>query len=216
MKKIVLIGASGFIGSGILNEALARGHRVKAIVRHPEKITVKNPDLTIEKGDVSSSSLVCKLCEGSDVVISAYNPGWKNPDIARDTLKIYPAILDGVKKSRVKRFLVVGGAGSLFISPGVRWMDTGSIPEQFLPAIKAFAKFYLENLIAEKTLDWVFFSPAQSIAPGKRTGKFRLGEDDMIFDSEGKSNISLEDYAVAMLDEAENPQHHMERFTIGY
>jgi hypothetical protein len=216
MKKIVLIGASGFIGSAILKEALARGHKVKAIVRNPEKITLKNPNLSIVKADVSSSLLAGKLFKGADVIISAYNPGWKNPEIASDTLKIYPVILEGVKKSGVKRFLVVGGAGSLFISPGLRLMDSGNIPEPFISAIKALASFYLEILAAEKTVDWVFFSPAGNISPGKRTGKFRLGKDDMIFDTEGKSNISVEDYAVAMLDEAENPSHHRERFTIGY
>jgi uncharacterized protein len=216
MKNIVLIGASGFIGSAILKEALARGHKVKAVVRNPEKISIKSPDLTVEAGDVSSSSLVSKLCRGADAVISAYNPGWQNPDIASDTMKIYPSILEGVKKSGVKRFLVVGGAGSLFISPGLRLMDAGIIPEPFLPAVKSLAGFYLENLSAEQELDWVFFSPAGNIAPGERTGKFRLGKNDMITDAKGKSNISVEDYAVAMLDEFEKPSHHRERFTIGY
>jgi uncharacterized protein len=216
MKNIVLIGASGFIGSAILKEALSRGHKVKAIARNPGKISIKDPNLVIMAGDVSSSVLVEELCLGADVVISAYNAGWKNPDIASDTMRIYPSILEGVKKSGVKRFIAVGGAGSLFVSPGVRMMDSGIIPEHFLPAIKSLASFYLEKLSAEKELDWVFFSPAMNIAPGVRTGKFRLGEDDMIFDSEGKSNISVEDYAVAMLDEVENPAHHNERFTIGY
>jgi putative NADH-flavin reductase len=216
MKKIVLIGASGFIGTAILKEALARGHKVKAVVRNPEKITIKNPNLTIEKCDVSSSLLVSAICKGADSVVSAYNPGWKNPDIYTDTLKIYPAILEGVKKSGVKRFLVVGGAGSLFISPGIRLMDAGIMPEPFLPAVRALAGFYLENLSSEKDLDWVFFSPAGNIAPGERTAKFRLGKDDMIYNAEGKSNISVEDYAYAMIDEVENPSHHRERFTIGY
>ncbi len=216
MKEIVLIGASGFIGSAILKEALARGHRVKAVVRHPEKIVLKDPKLTVIKGDVTSSELVRDLCTGADVVISAYNPGWKNPDIAIDTLRIYPAILEGVRNSGVERFLVAGGAGSLFISPGLRMMDAGIMPEQFLPAVRALAGFYLENLAAETVLDWVFFSPAGIIAPGERTGKFRLGKDDLITDQDGKSSISVEDYAVAMLDEAENPSHHRERFTIGY
>jgi uncharacterized protein len=216
MKKIVLIGASGFIGSAILKEALARGHNVKGVVRHPEKITMKHPNLTVEAGDASSSSLVSRVCQGADALISAYNPGWTNPDIASDTLRIYPAILEGAKQSGIKRFLVVGGAGSLFISPGLRLMDSGIIPESYLPAVKALARFYLENLSSEKELDWLFFSPAATIAPGKRTGKFRLGKDDLIKDAEGNSNISLEDYAMAMLDEFENPSHHRERFTIGY
>lgn len=216
MKKIVLIGASGFIGSAILKEALERGHMVTAIVRNPEKITLKNKNLVVEGGDVSSSQLVSNLCKGADVVISAYNPGWKNPEIAGDTLRIYPAILKGVKSAGVKRFLVVGGAGSLFIKPGLRFMDAGNIPEPYISAIKALAGFYLETLTAEKKLDWIFFSPAMNISPGKRTGKFRLGKDDMIFDKEGKSSISVEDYAVAMIDEVENQSHHRERFTIGY
>lgn len=216
MKKIVLIGASGFIGSVILKEALERGHMVKAIVRNPEKIALKNKNLELERRDVSSSKLVSKVCKGADVVISAYNPGWKNPNIAGDTLRIYPAILEGVKSAGVKRFLVVGGAGSLFISPGLRFMDSGNIPEPFITAIKALAGFYLETLTAEKKLDWIFFSPAMNISPGKRTGKFRLGKDDMIFDPEGKSSISVEDYAMAMIDEVENQSHHRERFTIGY
>jgi uncharacterized protein len=216
MRNIALIGASGFIGSVILKEALYRGHRVTAIVRHPEKITTINPNLTIKKGDASSPDTVSTLCRGADAVISAYNPGWKNPDIAADTLRVYPSILEGVKESLVNRFLVVGGAASLFISPGVRLMDSGSIPDPFLPAVKALASFYLDILSNEKELDWVFFSPAGNIYPGTRTGKFRLGKDDMIFDSEGKSSISVEDYAFAMMDEAEKPAHHRERFTIGY
>ncbi len=216
MLKIALIGASGFIGSAIMREALSRGHNVKVIVRHPEKITISDPLLSVEKGDVSSAELTASLCRGSDVVISAYNPGWKNPDIASETLRVYPSVLEGVKLSGVKRFLVVGGAGSLYVSAGLMWVDSTTIPEPFNGAIRALARFYLVNLKTEKSLDWVFFSPAQNIAPGKRTGIFRLGKDDMIFDKDGRSNISVEDYAVAMIDEAERPSHHRERFTIGY
>jgi len=216
MKKIVLIGASGFIGSAILKEALDRGHKVTAVVRHPEKITVIHKNLIVKQGDVSLVNTVLTLSKGADAVISAYNPGWKNPDIASETTRVYEAILLGVKQSGVKRFLVVGGAASLFISPGKRLMDSGIIPDSFLPAVRALASVYLDNLTNEKTSDWVFFSPAGNIAPGQRTGKFRLGKDDMILDSEGKSNISVQDYAVAMIDELEKPVHHRERFTIGY
>ncbi len=216
MKKIVLIGASGFVGSALLNEALIRGYNVKAIVRNPDKIKIDNSNLTIEKGDVSDPQLVSELCNGFDVVISAYNPGWKNPEIVRETLNVYPAILKGVRESGVARLLIVGGAGSLFVKPGVRLMDSGAIAEPFLPAVRALAKFYLEILSEEKVVDWVFFCPAQKIIPGERTCIFRLGKDDLIYDREGKSSISVEDYAVAMLDEAENSVHHRERFTIGY
>ena len=216
MKKIVLIGASGFIGSAILKEALERGHKVVAIVRHPERVKIIHTNLVVKQGDVSSSEIVEEVSKGADAVISAYNPGWKNPNITEETLMVYPKILDGVRMAGVSRFLVVGGAGSLFIQPGKRLMDAGIIPDSFLPPVKALASFYLDILTKEKTIDWVFFSPAGNIAPGERTGKFRLGKDDLVTDTEGKSNISVEDYAVAMIDELEKPAHHRERFTIGY
>jgi len=216
MKKILLVGASGFIGSAILKEALERGHKVKAAVRQPEKITTKHKNLIIKQCDVSIIENVIEACKDTDVVISAYNPGWKNPDIAQETIRVYRILLEGVQMSGVKRFLVVGGAGSLFISPGKRLMDAGIIPDSFLPAVRSLASFYLSDLKNEKAIDWVFFSPAGNIAPGVRTGKFRLGKDDMIYDSDGKSNISVEDYAVAMVDEVEKPGHHRERITIGY
>lgn len=216
MKKIVLIGASGFVGSAILKEALDRNHYVTALVRHPEKVKMVHKNLVVKQGDVSFSKIVAEVSKGTDAVLSAYNPGWKNPNIAVETSTVYKSILEGVRQSGVKRFLVVGGAGSLFISPGKRLIDAGIIPDSFLPAVRSLASFYLDVLTNEKTIDWVFFSPSGNIAPGERTGKFRLGKDDMIFDSDGKSNISVEDYALAMIDELEQPVHHRERFTIGY
>ena len=216
MKEIVLIGASGFVGSAIMKEALDRGFKVIAVVRHPEKIKTVHKDLIVKQSDVSSADTVAEVCKGADSVISAYNPGWKNPDIAKETTLVYRAILEGVRKSGVKRFLVVGGAGSLFISPGKRLMDAGVIPESYQPAVRALADVYLIDLIAEKNIDWVFFSPAGIIEPGLRTGKFRLGKDDMIVNEKGESKISVQDYAVAMIDEVEKPAHHRERFTIGY
>jgi len=216
MKEIVLIGASGFVGSAILKEALDRGFKVKAVVRHPEKIKTVHKDLIVRQSDVSSADAVAEVCKGADAVISAYNPGWKNPDIAKETTLVYKAILEGVRKAGVKRFLVVGGAGSLLISPGKRIMDSGLIPESYLPAVRALADVYLIDLTAEKSIDWVFFSPAGIIEPGQRTGKFRLGKDDMIVNEKGESKISVQDYAVAMIDEVEKPSHHKERFTIGY
>ena len=215
-EKIVLIGASGFIGSAILKEALNCGHQVVAVVRHPDKIKTRHQNLTVKQGDVSSIETVIRLCKDADAVISAYNPGWVNPEIYEDTLKVYPVILKGVKQSGVKRLLIVGGAGTLFVSPGLRLMDAGLLPDAYMPGVKSLAIFFLEILSEEKELDWVFFSPAGNIAPGNRTGKFRLGKDDLITDENGKSNISVEDYAVAMINELENPAYHKERFTIGY
>jgi len=216
MKEIVLIGASGFVGSAILNEALDRGHKVEAVVRHPEKITTVHKNLVVTQSDVSFIDNVTEVCKGADAVISAYNPGWKNPEIAEETTRVYRVILEGVRQSGVKRFLVVGGAGSLFVSPGKRLMDSGVIPESFIPALRALAGIYLNDLVSEKRIDWVFFSPAGNLQPGKRTGKFRLGKDDLIVNETGESKISVQDYAVAMIDEVEKPAHHQERFTIGY
>lgn len=215
-ERIVLIGASGFVGSALLEEALNRGHQVTAVVRNPAKITITSPNLFVVKADVSSSERVADVCRGFSTVISAFNPGWKNPDIYQDTLKIYSAILEGVKQAGVKRFLCVGGAGSLFIAPGLRLMDSGSVPPAILPGVKAMGAFYLNVLCREKEIDWVFLSPAADMRSGKRTGKFRIGKDNLIEDERGVSAISVEDFAVAMINELEKPAHHRERFTIGY
>lgn len=216
MKDVVLIGASGFVGSAILNELLTKGHKVTAIVRNPQKINVENPNLAVIKADVSDTNTLINACKGKDAVISAYNPGWTNPHIYEETLRNYPLILDAVKQSGVKRLLCVGGAGTLFCAPGLRVVDSGVIPEAIIGGVKSLGEFYLNTLMNEKDIDWIFFSPAGTLEPGQRTGKFRLGKDDLIVDENGTSHISVEDYAVAMIDELENPKHHYERFTIGY
>jgi uncharacterized protein len=216
MKKIALIGASGFIGSAILKEALSRGIYVTAIVRNTERIKVLDNNLEIIKGDVFLTDSLSRLLQGADAVISAYNPGWKNPEIARETVTGYKSILEAVKKAGVTRLQVVGGAGSLFVSPGKRLIDTNIFPVEFLPAVEALARVLTDYLIPEKTIDWVFFSPAGIIEQGNRTGKYRLGKNDLITDAAGNSKISVQDYAKAMIDELEYPQHHSERFTIGY
>lgn len=216
MKNVVLIGASGFVGSAILNELLTKGHKVTAIVRNPQKINVENPNLAVIKADVSDTNTLINACKGKDAVISAYNPGWTNPHIYEETLRNYPLILDAVKQSGVKRLLCVGGAGTLFCAPGLRVVDSGVIPEAIMGGVKSLGEFYLNTLMNEKDIDWIFFSPAGTLEPGQRTGKFRLGKDDLIVDENGTSHISVEDYAVAMIDELENPKHHYERFTIGY
>lgn len=216
MKNVVLIGASGFVGSAILNELLTKGHKVTAIVRNPQKINVENPNLAVIKADVSDTNTLINACKGKDAVISAYNPGWTNPHIYEETLRNYPLILDAVKQSGVKRLLCVGGAGTLFCAPGLRVVDSGVIPEAIMGGVKSLGEFYLNTLMNEKDIDWIFFSPAGTLEPGQRTGKFRLSKDDLIVDENGNSHISVEDYAVAMIDELENPKHHYERFTIGY
>lgn len=215
-NNVVLIGASGFVGTAILNELLNRGNKVTAIVRNPDKISISNSNLSIVKADVSDVETIAKVCEGKDAIISAYNPGWTNPNIYEETLKNYPLILQAAKQSGVKRLLIVGGAGTLFCAPGLRVVDSGAIPESIMGGVKSLGEFYLNTLMNEHDIDWIFFSPAGALEPGERTGKFRLGKDDLIVDADGKSHISVEDYAVAMVDELEKPAHHQERFTIGY
>ena len=216
MKDIVLIGASGYVGSAILQEALDRGMKVTAAVRNPDKITETHPNLIVVKVDVSSKESVVDLCKGKDAVISAYNPGWTNPDIYEETLKNYPIIIEGVKEAGVNRLLIVGGAGTLYIAPGKRLIDSGQVPMDIQPGVKSLGMVYLNYLLPEKELDWVFLSPSASLFPGKRTGKFRIGKDDILVGPTGESSISVEDYAMAMIDELENPKHHRERFTVGY
>lgn len=216
MKNIVLIGASGFVGSAILQEALNRGIKVTAVVRNPESIKITHDQLTVVKADISSVAEVTKISQGKDAVISAYNPGWANPDIYDLTLQVYPNIVEGVKRAGVERLLIVGGAGTLFVAPGVRVVDSGVIPQEIMGGVRSLGEFYLNTLIQENELDWVFFSPAGTLEPGERTGVYRLGKDDLILNQQGESKISVEDYAKAMIDELEAPNHHKERFTIGY
>lgn len=216
MKNIVLIGATGFVGSAILNEALSRGFRVQAVVRNLEGINISDKNFGAVQVDVMDTDRLSEVLKGADAVVSAYNPGWSNPNIYEDTLKGYSSILQAVKKAGVKRFQMVGGAGSLFISPGVTLISSGQVPLKIRPGVESLAKVLPDYLIPEKELDWIFFSPAANLKSGERTGEYRLGKDDMIFDSRGESEISVEDYAKAMVDELENPKHHRERFTIGY
>jgi hypothetical protein len=212
--KVAIIGASGQIGSFIRDEALARGHQVTAIVRNPEKITVRNPHLTVVKADILKDK-VDGLVKGHDAVISAYNPGWSNPDIYNEQIRGYRAIISGVRMSGIRRLLVVGGAGTLEVAPGVLVLDTTDFPEQVKGGVLA-TRETLYMLKEEKELEWTFLSPPSSIAPGERTGHYRIGKDQLLKNEEGESRISTQDYAVAMLDELEHPQHIRERFTVAY
>ena len=216
MKNVVLIGATGFVGSAILNELVNRGHKVTAVVRDVEKLP-KNENIVAVKEDVANVDAIVKLAEGKDAIISAYNPGWMNPDIATLIETNYPRILEAAKKSGVKRMLIVGGAGTLFCAPGLRVVDSGAIPQEIMGGVRPLGDFYLNTLMKENDIDWIFFSPAGAFDnDGKRTGIFRLGKDDLIVDEQGNSHISVQDYAMAMVDELEQENHHKERFTIGY
>ena len=216
MANVLLIGATGFVGSAVLNELVSRGHKVTAVVRNIEKLA-KNDLVDAVKEDVANVDAIAKLAEGKDAIISAYNPGWTNPDIATLITENYPKILEAAKKSGVERLLIVGGAGTLFCAPGLRVVDSGAIPEEIMGGVRPLGDFYLNTLMNENDVDWVFFSPAGVFdQEGKKTGNYRLGKDDLIVDAEGNSHISVQDYADAMVNELEKPAHHKERFTIGY
>ena len=216
MANVLLIGATGFVGSAVLNELVSRGHKVTAVVRNIKKVA-KGELLDAVKEDVANVDAIAKLAEGKDAIISAYNPGWTNPDIATLISENYPKILSAAKKSGVERLLIVGGAGTLFCAPGLRVVDSGAIPEEIMGGVRPLGDFYLNTLINENDIDWVFFSPAGVFdQQGKKTGNYRLGKDDLIVDAEGNSHISVQDYADAMVNELEKPAHHKERFTIGY
>lgn len=216
MKKTALIGASGFVGDAILKELLSRGYEVEALVRNPENVKVQSPRLTVRKVDVADTKALAADLKGYETVISAYNPGWANPDIDSLTLQNYPRIVEAAKEAGVRRLLIVGGAGTLFCAPGLRVVDSGAIPAEIMGGVRSLGEFYLDTLSKEKAIDWVFFSPAGSLEPGEASGVYRLGKDDLIVDSEGNSRITVGDYAKAMVDELESPRHHQERFTIGY
>ena len=216
MANVLLIGATGFVGSAVLNELVSRGHKVTAVARNVEKVA-KSELVDVVKEDVANVDAIAKLAEGKDAIISAYNPGWTNPDIATLISENYPKILSAAKKSGVERLLIVGGAGTLFCAPGLRVVDSGAIPEEIMGGVRPLGDFYLNTLMNENYIDWVFFSPAGVFdQQGKKTGNYRLGKDDLIVDAEGNSHISVHDYADAMVNELEKPAHHKERFTIGY
>lgn len=216
MANVLLIGATGFVGSAVLNELVERGHKVTAVVRNVEKIA-KNDLVTAVKEDVANVEAIAKLAEGKDAIISAYNPGWTNSEIATLIKEDYPKILEAAKQSGVERLLIVGGAGTLFCAPGLRVVDSGVIPAEIMGGVRPLGDFYLNTLMNENDIDWIFFSPAGVFdQEGKKTGNYRLGKDDLIVDAEGNSHISVQDYADAMVNELEKPAHHKERFTIGY
>ncbi|HZQ54881.1 MAG TPA: NAD(P)-dependent oxidoreductase [Bryobacteraceae bacterium] len=212
--KIALLGATGFVGSALLNEALDRGHTVTAIVRHPEKLK-KRERLIAKAGDVYDTAVLGTLIRGNEALISAFNPGWKDPNLYEDQVRGTASIIGAVKKTGIKRVLWVGGAGGLEIKPGVRVIDSPDLPDWVRPGSLATINA-LEQLRKEPELDWSFLAPSAQLQPGTRTGKFRLGKDQLLVDANGQSRISVQDYAVAMIDELEHPAHIRQRFTVGY
>jgi putative NADH-flavin reductase len=212
--KIVLLGATGFVGSALLKEALDRGHIVTAIARHPETLALRER-LTVKAGDVFDSSALATLLTGHEAVISAFNPGWRNPNLYDDQRRGTSAIIAAVKQAGIRRVLWVGGAGGLEVKPGVRVVDDPNLPDWIRPGSLATIDA-LEQLRKEPELEWSFLAPSAEMKPGSRTGKYRLGGDDLLVDANGKSHISVEDFAAAMIDELEHPAHVRHRFTVGY
>jgi uncharacterized protein len=212
--KIALIGATGFVGSEVLKELLSRGHQVTALARTPAKLPAQ-PGLTVVKADALDAAQVAAAVEGHDAVVDSYNPGWSEPRIHDVFLQGTRAIVDGVKRSGVKRVLIVGGAGSLFVAPGVQLVDTPHFPAEYKQGALA-AREALNQIRAETALDWTFLSPAALLAPGPRTGKFRIGADELLMDGDKPAGLSVADLAVAIVDEIETPKHIRKRFTAAY
>ena len=212
--NIALIGATGFIGSPVLAELLSRGHAVTVLARTPAKLAPQ-AGLTVVPADALDARQVAALVAGHDAVISAYNPGWSEPDIHDLHLKASRAIVEGVKQAGLKRLLVVGGAGSLYVAPGVQLVDTPAFPAEYKQGALA-ARQALNEIRLETTLDWSFVSPPIALAPGVRTGQYRLGADDLLpGPAEGRpAGISAADLAVAIVDEIEAPRHLRRRFTV--
>jgi putative NADH-flavin reductase len=202
--KVAVVGATGNAGSRIVTELLHRGHHVTAIVRNPEKATARS-NLVARKGDVFDVEGLAGLLKGHDAVVSSVHFTASDPE----------KLIAAVKAAAVPRYIVVGGAGSLEVAPGLKLYDAPGFPEEYKTEAKKGGAF-LARLRQEPELAWTFISPSAFFIPGARTGKFRLGTDQLLTAADGKSSISFEDYAVALADELEQPAHTRQRFTVGY
>ncbi len=206
--KVVLYGATGRSGSRILNELQLRKHSVTAVSRHPEELP---PAVTAVRDDLSSVDRIAEIIRGSDAVISAYMPPKEDTDQLVDVTR---RLIDAVRKAGAPRLLVVGGASSLEVAPGVTLLASGHLPQEWVAIAASHAKAL--DVLKASDINWTYFSPAGFFEPGERTGKFRLGANSLIADETGQSRVSMEDYAIAMADELEEPAHIRARFTIGY
>ena len=200
--KIAIIGATGNVGTKLVAEALSRGHQITAIARDTSKLS-KQDRLVARNGDVNAPAALSALLSGHDVVISS----------VRFELLNYERLITAVREARIKRLLVVGGAGSLEVAPGVTLVESPQFPAMYKPEALAGGKV-LDNLQKEEGLDWTFLSPSAMFIPEGRTGKFRLGKDHLLSNSKGESQVTMADFAIAMLDEAEHPKHVRQRFTV--
>lgn len=210
--KVVLYGASGTIGSRVLKELVARGHQVKAVVRDLARVPLQ-ANVTTESGNILNAEEVARTAAGADAVVSAYSPGNGAEEVG-ELLDATHSLIAGLKQARVHRVIMVGGAGTLQVAPGVTLIESGHLPAQWMAI--AVAHRDAKEILRQSGLEWTSFSPAVFIEPGERTGKFRVGQDDLIVDETGASRISAEDYAIALVDELEKPKYIGKRFTAAY
>lgn len=212
--KVALVGATGFVGTALVAEFQQRGHEITAIARTPKDTA----GIHWIAADATNPEALAAALEGADVVVSAFNAGWTNPNLYDDFLSGSKAVQQAVKQAGVPRYIVIGGAGSLFVAPGVQAVDTPDFPKEYYAGASA-ARDYLTFLRDEKELDWVFFSPAFEMHPGidtGRTGQYRTGLEEPVFDANNRSVLSVQDLAVVIADEVKKPQHHRQRFTAAY
>ena len=217
MKKVAVIGATGFVGTQVVKELANRGYFVNALARNTSKIE-ESENVKAIAVDVYNTSELSEILKGNDAVISAFNPGWTNPNIFEDFLKGAESIEKAVEESGVKRFITVGGAGSLYIAENLQLIDTPEFPAEIKPGAEA-ARQYLEIIKKNENLDWTFFSPAIEMhqgTAGVRKGTYSTALENPVFDESGRSILSVEDVAVALVDELENNQFVRQRFTAAY
>lgn len=215
--KVVVLAATGQAGRTILSELISRGHQVTAVARNPDKLP---KSIHCVRDDLSSADRIAEIIAGADAVVSAFGPPKDDNRFFSDVsytdqlAQVTEREIAAVKQAGVSRLIMVGGAGSLWFSPGVTVLKSGHWPDPLVPIATSHMKAFAA--LRESGINWTYFSPPMLIEPGVRTGKFRLGGDDVIFDEQGKSKVSFEDYAIALVDELENPAHERSRFTIGY
>jgi len=210
--KIALIGGTGFVGTAVLEEALSRGHDVVALARDPVKYQARE-HLSVVRADVQDAAQVAAAVAGTDAVVSAFNPGWTVANIGALFTAGQRAIMQGTKQSGVKRILVVGGAGSLYVAPGKQLIDTPEFPKEIYEGAHA-ARQALDEMRGEQELEWTFLSPPVFLAAGERSGRYRTGGEHPLMEGEKPAGISVKDMAVAILDEIEAPKHLRARFTV--
>ncbi|GAB1347747.1 NAD(P)-dependent oxidoreductase [Cloacibacterium normanense] len=217
MKKVAVIGATGFVGTQVVKELANRGYSVNALARNTSKIE-ESENVKAVTADIYNTAELSEILKGNDAVISAFNPGWTNPNIFEDFLKGAESIEKAVEESGVKRFITVGGAGSLYIAENLQLIDTPEFPAEIKPGAEA-ARQYLEMIKKNENLEWTFFSPAIEMhqgTAGVRKGTYRTALENPVFDENGRSVLSVEDVAVALVDELENNQFVKQRFTAAY